>query len=223
MNSIDHPMDLLERLQELFAGTGLHLLGLDDAFAFVQGQTPGEYAQWSTFFQRLYRYHDFCALELGEVTSEGGAGVAHLLVECRRNETLSGAYRLVAMAIDASDPDNAKAVFNPTPLQDELDLVAGGMAVLFWAFATRKQRQAFLDKAASESLDSEKTAALLVAPPLEILEPMGELAAAIEDLAAESPPKASDFKRPIYPPMHPAASYQEPASEELIGDIVSLL
>ena len=81
------PAVLLDRLEALFAGTGIEPTGLPRSRALVAGAVDAAgFADHSRYIQRLYRYHDFCAVQLAEVL-ESSTGTGHLAVEQRRHET----------------------------------------------------------------------------------------------------------------------------------------
>ncbi len=216
MSNVAIPVDVLNRLASMFDSTGIDLIGVNSASLFLESKEPGTFAQWSMYFQRLYRYHDFCNLELSEVTAEGGQQVAHLLVEARRHEALSIAYRIAGLAIDTADPDNDQIKALSAPMvKDELDVAAANLLTCFWAFASEIERRNFIKDYCANHTPDEKTLEMLFkSTPEAILEIMGEPANALEDLAAEFDLSGNMFSRPIYPPLHPAAQYNAIATDE---------
>lgn len=215
------PESVIQRLLALFESSGLELLGLDRAGAlFGTEANAGDLANWSRYFQRLYRYHDFCALELADAVGEETTGAVHLWVETRRHEALAGAYRLAGMAVDAIRPDITQALPPAPVLIDEFDAVAASLLVVAWAFATRAQRQALLDALPSDKRP-EATDELLAAVVDAVLEPMGEAAFTLENMASALPPGGLALLDPVYPPLHPAAQYHG-AVDEALADLKTL-
>ena len=208
---------LLPRLEILFARSGFEVAGLRKAAAFLATpDDPAGFAQWSTLFARLYRYHDFCALELADALAADPKSAVHLCAEAKRHEALSGAYRLAGMAVDDADPAGRTKAPPPAALADEFAAVAGSLLTLFWAFAGPAERRAMLDERfAPDAVDDGTRLTLLAATPAAVLEPMGEIACALEDLAAQNP-EAAALVRPVYPPLHPAADYRSAATDSQV-------
>ena len=207
------PAGILQQLVALFDQTGIALLFVADASLFLENGNGPAFEKWSTFFNRLYRYHDFCALELSELIAQGGKGADHLPVEMKKHEALSGAYRLADMAMVAADPGKDKSLPNPAVLEDEMAAIQGAMLILFWAFATRTERQLFSDT--FKTLPEADDLALLIdASPNDSLTPMGDVGSLLEDLAEDLPIEKNMFGRMIYPPQHPAVEMDRAYTDE---------
>lgn len=210
------PKELVEQLRQQFAPTGIKLLNIDKINAFLQSENKKEsFETWSVYYQRLFRYHDFCALELSDVVAEGGKAVVHLMVENKLHEALSGTYRLIGSAIDAMDPEKEQPLAHPQVLKDEIDAINSCLLILFWAFATKSERGKFCNDhfQGTQSLP-EDLAKLISASPEEVIFPDGEFAYALEDLAEAAQLRSDWFGRTIYPPLHPAVEYHSIATDE---------
>ncbi len=211
----DTPIDVIKKIESLVKGTGLSPLDLDKAGALVvDGGDKETFLKWSTRFQRLFRYHDLSVLELCDFISEGGMPVAHLLLESQRHEVLSVAYRIMGMAVDAADSHSKIELATPV-LAEEFSVLAGGLLVISWAFATKEERKALLAGVFKEAkIDDLARDALLVEPPVEVLDAMSDSAGILEQIAGEIDIDSSVFPRPLYPPTHPATSYNIMAVKE---------
>ena len=218
MNQPGTPLEVIRQIKALFYNTGINLLGIDQGEKLaLNGGAKEEFAKWSNIFQRLFRYYDLCTLELCEFISEGGMGVAHLLLESRKFEVLSIAYRITGMAVDAADPDSDKSLVAPV-VKDEVGAMAGGLLVLFWAFATKEERENILNgDFFSAELDDLTKDTLLNATPIQVLESTSDAAGALEELAESVSFDSTLFGRLIYPPMHPATSFHTMATKEQLA------
>jgi hypothetical protein len=204
------PGVLLAHLDELFRHTGIDLDGLGRSCELVEGKAESTgFADHSMFLQRLYRYHDFCALELSE-TLENAEGGIHLAVEQRRHEVLSAAYRLAGMAVDAANPADDRGLPAQGAIDDGLAAVAGGLFVLFWAFGSVDERKALISRLYPDGVPEgvEDLDGLIQAAPTEVLDPMGELGMTAEELAEGAQVSGETFGRWFYPPLHAAASWE---------------
>lgn len=210
------PVDTVGRLNTLFENTGIPLLNIQQVSAFLKSEDRAEpFETWSVYFQRLFRYHDFCALELDDVVAEGGKAVVHLMVEKKLHEALSGAYRLVGSAVDAANPEKKQPPAHPQVQKDEVDAVCACLLTLYWAFASESERKSLNeDHFADLELSLDDPEKLMAASPEEVLAPDGEIAMALEDLAVQKQLESSWFGRPVYPPVHPAVEYHTIASDE---------
>jgi len=216
------PATLLESLVQRFEPTGIALLGAKDARSFLDTGKGPSFKKWSTYFQRLYRYHDFCALGLSELTAEGGKGAEHLLVELKKHKALAGAYRLADMAVVAANPDLEKGLPNPAVLDDEIAAISGALRILFWAFATLDERKQIL-QALPNPIEEQDRAQLLEASPNQCLAPLSEAGALIEDLAEDPQSRPIRFGRAFYPPLHPAAEMDRPCTDDEMAFLISFI
>lgn len=211
------PVDMLKKVDALLECTGLEVIGLQDAINLLANPVPDAFTKISVCMQRLFRYHDFCALELGELTTEGGLEVVHLLVEQKRHEALAGAYRLSGMAVDAADPDKSMGIPPAPVIEEEFAGIAFSIMHIFWAFATRQEREQLLSRFAQRGAalpSPEKLESLVIAAPVDVLAPLGEISNMLDDFAESIPSDGSIYHRRLYPPIHPAAECHRICREE---------
>lgn len=222
MSGLDTPIGLLSRIDNLTKGTGIELIGISRLLKQLDAGSVDGLEQWSLLFQRLYRYDDLLSLEFCSAVADGKMDVAHLMVEAKKHEAQSIAYRLAGLAVDAAIPDNDKGIPGPVA-EDELAAMAGCLLALYWAFASLTEREALLKEVFSDCDTDDLTRnTLMNAPPIAVIEPMSDASGALEDMASEVEFDSSIFARPVYPPLHPATQYDKIPSDEQVDQVNKL-
>ena len=205
------PSGLVTRMQTLFQATGIMPSRIIDTVGLISNPPNATgIKKISTTIQRLYRYHDFCATGIAEI-NDVSQGLTQLWVEGKRHEALAISYRLMGMAIDATDPSTDFSLPKDVLIDEEIAAITGILILLYWAFASISERKSFASKYFH---DEEMTDELLQSGPQAFLDPMGDLGMTIEGFGEGIALDGSQFNHDIYPPLHPAVEMDRMISKE---------